>query len=125
MELLIPAIHNAGTEQLLAILDGGIAQVGGDAAGGRWILLGQARMPEHPQRLGAHGVAVLDVLRRDAQALVGPAGDNTANGCEVGVQHPGKELLLTAVAPQGVEHQTIVLGDKGVLTHKLADDHLR
>ena len=82
-------------------------------------------MPKHPQRLGAHRVAVLDVLRRDAQALVGPAGHNATHGGEVRVQHPGKELLLAAVAPQGVEHQAIVLRSEGVLAHELADDHLR
>ena len=33
MEFLVPAVHDAGTEQLLAVLDGGIAQVGSDATG--------------------------------------------------------------------------------------------
>ena len=125
MEFLVPAVHDAGTEQLLSILDGGIAQVGSDATGGCGVLLGQARMPEHPQCLGAHGVAVLDVLRRDAQTFVGPAGHDATHGGEIGVQHPGKELLLTAVAPQGVENQAIVLRSEGVLAHELADDHLR
>ena len=82
-------------------------------------------MPEHPQRLGAHGVAVLDVLRGDAQAPVGPAGHNATNGGEVRVQHPGEELLLAAVAPQSVEHQAIVLRSEGILAHELTDDHLR
>ena len=125
MELLVPTVQNTCAEQLLAILDGGIAQVGGNAAGRGRVLLGQARMPEHPQRLGAHGVAVLDVLRRDAQALVGPAGHNATHGGEIRVQHPGEQLLLAAIAPQGVENQAIILGSEGILAHKLADDHLR
>ena len=112
-------------EQLEAVLDAGVGEVGGQAAGGGRILLGKACVPEHAQGAGAHGKAVLEVLRREAQALVGPAGHDTGHGGEVGVEHPGEKLLLGAGLAQGTQQQAIVSGAERVLAHELTDDQLR